>query len=69
MMKLRSGACFTQEPRPRGRIFCHLPIDHFERDHGVQDRVPSAIRYRHCPCAEFDGKTIRANFDFEVGVI
>src|SRR5260370_42436563 len=68
MTNLRSRACFTKKPRTRGWIFCHLPIDYFECDDGVQHRVPRAVSYCHRPSAERDRKTIRTNLHLEVGV-
>jgi hypothetical protein len=68
MMKLRCGARLAQEPGPGGRISRHLSINHFERDDGAQDGVPSAIGYCHRPRSQLDGKTVHADLDLKVGV-
>src|SRR5438132_7288936 len=66
MVNLRSGARFSEETRAHAGISRRRPVDHFERDLGVQYRIASAERYCHRSCSELDRKTIRANFYFEV---
>src|SRR4029077_19386078 len=69
MVNLRSGARFAEETRAHAGIFRRRPVDHFERDLGVQYRIASAVSYCHRSHSEFDRKTVRANFYFEVIVL
>src|SRR4029077_7376252 len=69
MVNLRSGARFAEETRAHAGIFRRRPVDHFERDRGVQYRIASAVSYCHRSCSQLDRKTVRANFYFEVIVL
>src|SRR5262249_55629356 len=66
MTDLRSGPRFSQKTRSRAGILCDLSVDDFQRDDGIQNRITPAISYRHGAGTEFDRKTVRADFHFEV---
>jgi hypothetical protein len=68
MMNLRRGPRFAQKARLRTRILCDFSVDYFQRHCGIQNRIARTISYRHCSGSELNGKTVRANFDFEVVV-
>ena len=47
MMNLRRGARFAQKTSARHRVFRESSADDFERDDGIQDRIPRAVGDRH----------------------
>src|SRR5215471_13083637 len=69
MTDLRSGPRFSQKSRSRAGVLGDLSVDHFQCDNGIQNRITRAISYRHCARTEFNWKTVRAHFHFEVIVL
>src|SRR5262249_826821 len=68
MMNVRSCACLAQKTRPRPGILSHASADDLESNNRIQNRIVSAVRYRHRPSTELNRETICAYFHFEVGV-
>jgi hypothetical protein len=66
MVNVRSGAGFTQKARPYTGSLRDFPINHFQRDRRIQNRVARAISYRHGTGPELHWKSVGADFHFKV---
>ena len=68
MMNLRSGPRFTQKARPYACSLRDLSINHFQRDHRIQNCIARAVGYGHRSGTELNRKTVCSRLYLKVSV-